>query len=68
MVRGEAKDTSDVDLFVVFDEKAEIGFFKFTELEMFLTEKLKTKVDLGTKKSLHPMLRDQILKEAVRVA
>ncbi len=68
VVRGEAKATSDVDFFVVFDETAQIGFLRFVELEMFLAEKLNAKVDLGTKKSLHPMLRDQILKEAVRVA
>lgn len=68
VVRGQAKETSDVDFFVVFEETAEIGYFKLLEIQSFLESELKTKVDLGTKKSLHRLLRDQILKEALRVA
>jgi predicted nucleotidyltransferase len=37
-----------------------------TALGQFLESKLKTKVDLGTK--LHPMLKDKIMREALRVA
>jgi predicted nucleotidyltransferase len=68
VARGEAKETSDIDFFVVLDEGVQIGFLRFVELELFLSEKLNAKVDLGTKKSLHPLLRDQILREAIRVA
>jgi len=68
VVRGEATDNSDVDFFVVFEDSAKVGFFKLMKLQNFLTEKLKTPVDLGTKKALHRLLRDQILREALRVA
>jgi predicted nucleotidyltransferase len=68
VVRGESKETSDVDFFVVFEEATQIGFFGLIELQIFLESKLKTNVDIGTKNSLHRLLKDQILKEAVRVA
>jgi len=38
------------------------------DLRYYLEKKLKCKVDLGTPQSLHPRLKDGILKEAVRVA
>jgi predicted nucleotidyltransferase len=66
VVRGEAKENSDVDFFVVFEESARVGYFKLIELQMFLELKLNTAVDLGTK--LHPALRDQVMREALRVA
>jgi len=66
VVRGEAKDTSDVDFFVVFDQSVHVGYFKLIELQIFLKAKLNTEVDLGTK--LHPALKDQIMREALRVA
>ena len=66
VVRGEAKETSDVDFFVVFEELSKVGYFKLIQLQLFLESKLSTAVDIGTK--LHPMLKDQILKEALRVA
>ena len=65
VVRGEAKETSDVDFLVTFGPEG-TDFFTLYDLEQFLEAKLKTKVDLGTK--LHPMLKDQIMREALRVA
>lgn len=68
VARGEATEKSDVDCFVVFDDNAKAGFLKLARLQMFLEEKLKATVDLGTKNSLHRLLKEQILKEAIRVA
>jgi predicted nucleotidyltransferase len=68
VARGDAKVSSDVDCFVVFEESAKATFLTLARLQLFLEQKLKTPVDLGTKKSLHKSLKDQILKEAVRVA
>lgn len=67
VVRGQATETSDVDFFVEFGPEG-ADFFTLYDLEQFLESILRTKVDLGTKRSLHPALRDQILKEALRVA
>lgn len=68
VARGEANDKSDVDVFVVFEESAKATLFTLARLQFFLEKKLKTSVDLGTKNSLHRLLKDHILKEAIRVA
>jgi predicted nucleotidyltransferase len=67
VVRGEATEKSDVDFLVVLD-KQNSDLFNLIELNQFLEDLLSTKVDLGTKKSLRKIVKDQILKEAVRVA
>lgn len=67
VARDEAKEDSDVDLFVVLNVNAKMGLIKFITLKNFPAEKIGKKVDLVTKAALRPMLRDQILKEALRV-
>ena len=66
-VRGEQKQGSDVDILVEFSEDAEIGFFKFLDLEEFLSRKLGVKVDLVTKDALKPYIGKRILQEVVMV-
>lgn len=63
--RGEQTERSDVDVLVVFSKETRVGFFRFLELEEFLSEKLGVKVDLVTEAALKPMLRDRILRETV---
>ncbi len=63
--RGEQTQKSDIDILVEFSKDAHVGFFKFLELEEFLTQRLRVKVDLVTKNALKPMLKDQILKKTV---
>lgn len=65
VVRQDNKDTSDIDLLVEFSEP--IGFFKFIELEEFLSKNLGRKVDLVTKKALKKTIRNDILQEVVYV-
>jgi predicted nucleotidyltransferase len=66
-VRGEQKRGSDVDILVEFEEDAKIGFFKFLDLEEFLSQKLGVKVDLVTKNALKPYIGKRILQEVVMV-
>jgi predicted nucleotidyltransferase len=66
IARGEAKDSSDIDLLVEFDTP--VGMFEFLELQYYLEKILSSRIDLATQRALHPGLRDIILKEAVRVA
>lgn len=63
--RGEQNPKSDIDILIEFSENAHIGFFKFLELEEFLTKKLQVKVDLVTKNALKPAIKEQILKETI---
>ncbi|HAM52194.1 MAG TPA: nucleotidyltransferase [Nitrospiraceae bacterium] len=65
VVRGEAIETSDVDLLVEFDPDARIGLFEFARLQRMLAEILGCEVDLATTDSLHKALRARILGEAV---
>ena len=61
IVRGEEKETSDVDILVEFKEP--IGFFKFLELEEYLSDLIGRKVDLVSKKALKPRIGKHILRE-----
>ncbi len=63
--RSEQTEKSDVDVLVVFSEDAKVGFFKFLELEEFLTKELGVKVDLVTKNALKAILKDRILQETI---
>jgi len=62
-VRGEQTTMSDLDLLVEFD--APVGFFKFIDLEDYLSEKLRVKVDLVTPDALKPLIKPHIIEEAV---
>lgn len=63
--RGEAKKKSDVDILIRF--KGKKSLFYLSGLELKLEGKLKKKVDLLTYHSLHPLLRQRILKEEKRI-
>lgn len=65
VARGDNKVASDIDTLVSFSKP--VGFFKFIELENYLTVTLGAKVDLVTKKALKPAIRDEILQETVYV-
>ena len=66
-VHGEQKRGSDVDVLVEFSEDARVGFFKFLDLEEFLSRKLGVKVDLVTKGALKPYIGERILQEVVMI-
>lgn len=68
VVTGHANDESDIDIFIVPDENQVIGLLKFISLNNFLTKILGRKVDLATRDSLHPELKDRIIQEAKRAA
>ena len=65
LVRGKQKKYSDIDIMVEFSDP--VGFFKFIELEEFLSKILKRKVDLVTKKALKPAIKQDVLKDMVYV-
>lgn len=65
MARGEGTASSDVDVLVEFSKP--IGFFKFIELEEFLSKLIGRKVDLVTKKALKPAIKEEILQETIYV-
>lgn len=65
IVRNDFTDKSDIDVIVEFSEP--IGFFKFMELERFLSKLLGFEVDLVTKNAIKPAVKKSIIKEAMYV-
>jgi hypothetical protein len=63
--RDEADPESDIDILVEFSES--IGLFHFIRTKRQLEELLGREVDLVTPDALLPELKDNILRDAVRV-
>ena len=61
VARGDDTARSDIDLLVEF--KGRKSMFDLVSLELDLTERCGKKVDVVTYNSLHPLLRNRILKE-----
>ena len=62
MARGEGNDTSDVDLLVYLPPER-MGL-ALGGLLMDVQDLLQRRVEVVTEKSLHPAIRDHVLKEA----
>ncbi len=63
--RGDYNKNSDIDLLVEFNKTPDL--LTFIEIEEYLSQKLKTKVDLVVKRKLKSQLKDTILKEAIAI-
>ncbi|MBE7203549.1 MAG: nucleotidyltransferase family protein [Parafilimonas terrae] len=66
VARDEARDGSDVDLFVDPDYER-FGFVELIRVEDRLSRDLGSAVDLTTRDGLHPHLRPAIEREAIQV-
>lgn len=64
-VRGEARERSDLDLLVEFEQVPSL--FKFIDLEQYLTQLVGVKVDLVMKDTLKPAIGHRILSQSVPV-
>src|ERR1035437_3993345 len=64
--RGEARDDSDVDLFVDH-EKSKLGLFELMDVKERAAGILGRKTDIMTRNSLHPRLRKRIEETAVLI-
>jgi predicted nucleotidyltransferase len=65
--RGDAGPASDVDLFFDDDPTDPMSYFSVIGLERFIQERLKAGVDLIPRDSLHILLRDDIVADALQV-
>ncbi len=64
-VRGEDTEDSDIDILIEFPRGK--SFFDVVELQLQLEQALGKKVDILTYNSIHPLLKDIILNEQVRI-
>src|SRR5882757_9699424 len=65
--RDEARPDSDVDVFIDKDKSRKFGFDEFMDVYLLLQERIGTGLDYGTRDGLHPLLRADIEREAIRV-
>jgi predicted nucleotidyltransferase len=66
VVRGEAREDSDVDLF--FDHpEGSIGLLQLMDIKDAAARALGRKADITTRRSLHPLLKQRIEASALRV-
>ena len=65
--RNQARDDSDLDLFVDYDPEKKFSLFDLVGIKQLLEDELGMPVDVTTRDSLHPMLRQDIEKSAIRV-
>lgn len=61
--RGEEKKDSDIDILVKFEKGATL--FDLVELSEYLENILGIPVDVVSQRALHPMIKDEVLKEMV---
>jgi uncharacterized protein len=66
VARGEAKETSDIDLFIDYDPDR-FSFVELIRLRERLSHMLGRPADLTTREGLHPLLRPDIEAEAIKV-
>jgi hypothetical protein len=64
-LRGEQKETSDVDILVEFQKP--IGLIEFVRLKNYLSDLFGVHVDLVMKKALKPKIGRRILREVLYV-
>ena len=62
--RGEEKKNSDVD--IIIEPRKGMGF-DFFGMQVDLEEALKKKVEVITYKYIHPLLKERILKDEIRI-
>src|SRR6266850_3298044 len=65
--RDEARPDSDLDLFIDYDPARRFSLVDLAAIKNLLEDRLATKIDVTTRGSLHPRLRDEITRSAVRV-
>jgi len=61
--KNQSDEYSDIDLLVSF--KKPVDMFEFMDLQEYLTNLFRKKVDLGTPNSLKKFIKEKILKDAL---
>lgn len=67
IARGESTPRSDLDLFVDYDPNGRFNAFDLVGIKLFLQDMLDMPVDVTTRDGLHPMLKSNIERDAIRV-
>lgn len=65
--RNQAKPSSDLDLFLDYDRASRFSLIQLVGIKQLLERRLGVTVDVTTRDSLDPLLRDRIEASAERV-
>ena len=65
VARGESRSDSDVDILVDLDPRLPMGLFEYASLRLYILELLGGSTDVVNRKTLKPLIRDAILRDAV---
>jgi predicted nucleotidyltransferase len=61
------RETSDVDLFVDYDEDSDLSAIELIRIKHYVSDLLRTDADVTTRVGLHPLIRDEIVASAERI-
>ena len=67
VARDEAGPDSDLDLFIDYDESKKFSLVDLVGIKLFLEDELAADIDVTTRNSLHPRLKDRIEAASVQV-
>jgi hypothetical protein len=65
LARGEALAGSDIDVLVDLDQERPMGVFEYVRLKLYIGELLDGASDVVNRKTLKPLLRENVLRDAV---
>lgn len=65
--RAEASGQSDLDLFIDYDPESRFSLIDLVGIKQLLEEAMAADVDVTTRDSLHPQLKADIERSAIRV-
>jgi predicted nucleotidyltransferase len=65
LARGEARPDSDVDVLVDLDREHPMGLFEYSRLKLHIATLLGNSADVVNRWTLKPLLRDNILRDAI---
>jgi predicted nucleotidyltransferase len=67
--RGSERSDSDLDLFIDYDPTAKVpNMFRLMQIEERISQSLGIPVTITTRYALHPLMRESIERDAVRVS
>jgi predicted nucleotidyltransferase len=65
VARGKARVDSDVDILIDLDPTRPMGLFEYAALKLYIDALFGGAADVVNRKTLKPLLRDTIMREAV---
>ena len=65
VARGEARPDSDIDVLVALDPARPIGVFEYARLKLHISESFGGAGDVVNRRTLKPLVRDNILRDSV---